>query len=102
MLSGILEHIACDGVVVLSHKDGVLKSSCHAQEFLQQEFSALTQEAFGEVTLSAFQRLPRVLRKPEIPPAFSFTEYFCELSDGRLNRAHGRFVHKPSIMWPLM
>jgi hypothetical protein len=32
----------------LGHEGGVLKSSCHAQEFLQQVFRALTQEEFAE------------------------------------------------------
>jgi hypothetical protein len=35
-LSGILEQVAFDGVVVLGHKGGVLTPGCHAQEFLQQ------------------------------------------------------------------
>jgi hypothetical protein len=35
-LSGILEHLAFDGVMVLGHERGVLTSGCHAQEFLQQ------------------------------------------------------------------
>ncbi len=47
-LSGILEQVAFDGAVVLSHKGGVLTSGCHAQEFLQQELRAITQEAFPE------------------------------------------------------
>jgi hypothetical protein len=33
-LSGILEHIALDGAVVLSHEGGVLASDCFGQEVL--------------------------------------------------------------------